>query len=907
MRETSSGETSRVTDLIAESISVDTWNANPDWSPLTENHSPLRGLRAAPTGQRWKFSPRLSSTDNNKQGRNEGSRVNNQRADENLSSPVGIVDIEDIVAAHDSYFTESDQNTGAISALTTNVYAQPVSAVRQAAIGHLSAIARNDTLAGWNACILLAQRDPYAAQPFVTVLARLVADPPQRSSQAVAQNVAENRISANMRAAAAEAWCLVLATAQTDAETAMRLPALVLEDARRGVDSRELITANLPLSVEGELLRGIGRRIEPVRIPGLEATLAKPLNSANQTTGRIPRDETLREASLDACILFAIHSRADEHVQGKEPRERTKLDLRDTQVWPRELWDCDGDADVTIRSRFGLLLALAGDERAFPVLTGQVTDTNREVQQQALLNLGLFGSAAARDKLRDYMTRKSLLRRTALQGLAAFGEQELVRYADNDDAHTREELAKQLTRFQSQESAFALATLLTDPVTSVQQAVLNGLDRWPDELLLPLLLHGAVDGNLRTRTTSLAMLRMRTENVSAPFRADDSADHRRSKALMIARRWKISYPILHARMDLTIAEQRRPNEERIANILSRLSRMDEWGGEGGFESEWFKQLDSSDLAAIEYVLTRCTPKQRNFLFREVLPRLEPEYEALRLLGDDRVEERRTGASQLRKIGHERSLRDPVLRRLAEILVREEDSFVWRDILTAIEPDGTETAADIVRLAVHHRWPDVRTAGCAYVQRHGHREYAIWVQRLFQDPNPTVQLAAIRAAGHCGNQHVLNDVYDEEGQLKTVGLRRLLTKYRGKRHLAVVESMSRLLDPSGLDELNRLSYSDDWKTRVEAINIMADSRQTRFVERLIDVVWLGHDSRPEVQQSALRGLESLIPEEERPTELPSAHTTQEKVSIWHSWWQQRQNQTNRPTIQQADSTRTASID
>ncbi len=307
---------------------------------------------------------------------------------------------------------------------------------------------------------------------------------------------------------------------------------------------------------------------------------------------------------------------------------------------------------------------------------------------------------------------------------------------------------------------------------------------------------------------------------------------------------------------------------------------------GGFENEWFRRLTAADLPAVEQVYRQSDPAGRAYLLREVLPHLAAEYDALLRIEDADVKQRRTAAAQLRAIGNERTLPDILLERLSELLVREEDAVVWRDVIAAVEQDTSEPVTRIVQLAVNHRWPDVRRQGCEYVLKHGRPEFAAWMQGLFQDSSPTVQLAAIRAAGRCRHQRVLEDQFESDGKVSLIGLSRLMTSFTGEKHMAVVESMARLLDPRGLDELQRLSYSGDWRTRVSAIEVMAATGQTRFVDRLSDVLWLDQEARPEVQRAALRALETLIPPDEHPAELRDGGTPQQLAAIWHGWWEQR---------------------
>ncbi len=505
--EAESPETSRLTDALADALDADAWTENPEWSPVTEPASPLRGLRYAESNPRWLFRP----------ARGTGQSV---------------FSVDHVIRTY--AIDRGDGQTGTFDDRQTEV--------NREAITHLSAIARRDDLAGWNAAILLAQRDAKAARPYVTVLAHLVGAPPtiegagDGNLQETSDGGSNSRpISMDMRAAAAEAWCLVLATAQCDGETAMALPGHLLEDMHRSRNARQILKYDLPTIVEGELIRGIGRRVAPARIRDLAGLLNRPPQSGPQPTPGDVRRKELHRAAIDACVLFAIHSRNETD---------SPLDLHDESVWPRALWNCGDDNDPWVRSEFGLLLAIGQDAGAADVLIKQIADADALVQHRALQNLGVLKNETARETLREYMTRKTLLRKTAVQGLAAFGESELVGFVGDEDARVREELARQLSIFPSAGSATAMARLLTDDVFTVQTAAVEGVRNWPDELVLPLLLQGAVDGNYQTREASLREYAKRTNAAVPPFRPDDDYARRSERAAEVASAEGIAYPLM---------------------------------------------------------------------------------------------------------------------------------------------------------------------------------------------------------------------------------------------------------------------------------------------------------------------------------------------------------------------------
>jgi len=191
---------------------------------------------------------------------------------------------------------------------------------------------------------------------------------------------------------------------------------------------------------------------------------------------------------------------------------------------------------------------------------------------------------------------------------------------------------------------------------------------------------------------------------------------------------------------------------------------------------------------------------------------------------------------------------------------------------------------VALLAINSQWPDVRVLGCEYVGRHAQLDQAVWLLPALQDTNKTVQLAAITAAGQCRNPVVLDGVKSEGGQTGMRGLRPLLTETQGQTQIAVVAAMSRLGDPQAMQELARLALDGTSTARLEVVQTMGETGQTRFIEPLIRLAWT--EQNHHVRQAALASLQKLVPSGERPPRLIQAGNIGEAVEIWASWWEDR---------------------
>jgi HEAT repeat protein len=118
-----------------------------------------------------------------------------------------------------------------------------------------------------------------------------------------------------------------------------------------------------------------------------------------------------------------------------------------------------------------------------------------------------------------------------------------------------------------------------------------------------------------------------------------------------------------------------------------------------------------------------------------------------------------------------------------------------------------------------------------------------------------------------------------------GLRPLLTESQGQIQSAVVASMARLGDAEAMQELIRLALDANSTSRLDVVQTMGETGQTRFVEPLIRLAWT--EQNHHVRQAALASLQRLVRAAEQPGGLVRAKTTAEAVEIWAGWWEDRQ--------------------
>jgi HEAT repeat protein len=819
---------------LAEQLNRDRWIANRDWTPRTEREGMFEG-RPLPGRLRWKYyEPPL--------------------APQKTRSEIDPTRRAALPTRTTRALTEADilPQTGQSEA------------ERERRLRELVALAEQDNLSGWNAAILLAHWDPRAARKALPVLQRLAMEPPKYQLEPPKPtNPAPEakppvpspaqQISLAMRSAAAEAWCLVLATEKPDAHNAFTAA------------EEYVAEAEVPEEIRAELFRGLARRVRPCDVAGLGDCLH---HTGVAEMG--PEGAELRRAAVDGCLVHAHwHPRA--------------IDF-DDPFWPDNVLGADGDGDPGVRQRVGEFLAVIRHPRAFDVLKAQLLDTDIPVRQQALVNLGLLKTDAARAELHVQAKKgEEVVRVYCVRGLAAWGEAELAPFAGDGSFSVRVEVAKQLGRYHSPSVGALLRDLLSDANLQVQGTALQSLDGWPDELACPLLLYALRSSMLRTRGEALAQLeRRREEAITFPLRG--SKEERAQAADQLAAEWKApSEPWLRMKQDPNAPAADR--EIRLAEIRGRLEQIQRAPGTDAASEalEWLQHLNAADVPLLEQLAGEPDAAWSGTIYRDVLPRLSPLYAAVVQLEDRDVIVRRRAAQTLANAAQSSSLRPAVVWRLRELLVHEQDQLVWRSAMSSVWKEDSDGAAELALLAVNQTWSDIRILGCDYIAEHGRFAHAAWLLPLFADTTPGVRAAAMRAAARCRNPIVL------DGPPGTVdgGVRALLRSPQVALRVEAASCMSCFGDEEALQEVIRLSHDASWKIRQQAMQAMGQSGQARFVDALISAAWTETD--PNVKNAAVQSLNQLVPASDRPPELAGGIGYDRAIEVWAAWREQRQKQ------------------
>jgi HEAT repeat protein len=774
----------------------------------------------------------------------------------------------------------------------------------------LRRLAHADNLVGWNAAILWAQHDPASAVEVADILETLIVNPPQyvaednsRSSlvnkegpsharQANAKQTSDDKsssstggaadksgsphdpssskstktLSAATRCAAAEAWCLVLAASAADPIDGLAPAGRLLE--RTG----------LPNEIRAELFRGLARWVRPANIPRLENALREGEGKQRPPTG-------IRRAAIDACLVYAIwHQPA---VDGRATTVKASASADAKSAWPETVMNCRFDPDLEVRSAFIRWLGYARAEEAFDLLKTQADGTGIGLRQAAMESLATLHTEQAHAELRAQAVKThEILRASAVHALAAWGLQDVTPYAHDASPGVRRVVAGELGKHATLDSAIVLSELAVDKNVGVQLAAVQAAHGWPDALAFPLLLHAMRDSSAKTRLAAAQYLAAR-KKVARSYRFDGPPEEREAAVTAIATEIGSSLSYLDQVLKREPRATAEVNELRSAEIRTHLATLIENPADSAAAAaarEWLAGIGTRDIPLVESYLQGPTRVPPDAIYHDVLPKVGPAYAALVDLESADVNIRRRGAKTLADRGQAATLSRPVLRRLRELLSHEADEVVWRSAMTAVASDSTDECADVANLALQHRSAEVRQLGCEYLAHHGQPAHAVWLLDLIEDHSRSVQLAAVRALGNCGNQVAVRGLKPSQGRRTSPNLRSLLTSPDQELRFAAAASLCRLGAAEGMQELVRLSYHTNPHVREHAVKEMGLSAQTRFVEHLVTLGWT--EQNDQVRRTILESLDRLVPPENRPPAVGGTTASDAKIKCWVQWLERR---------------------
>lgn len=861
----------------AQGLEKDIWQKNRDWSPVSTKESiPL------PWRTRWILSEKLLEIKPDSVVPSQTKRPNTKEKNDKRKEEVTKRKEPKTWKQHFRHiFRQEEKSTLAVPGLGSDE------------IDSWAYFSKQNNLRGWNAAILLTQKRNQDARkahfqysPLANILERIVTEPltydvatGNAVTKLLQKKEGDNKkkkvkkedekqpktatISIAMRAAAAEGWCLLLARS--------------VEDPIEGLApvGRLLERAELPIEIHAELFRGAAKWVPPVDIPRLDAAFQDVRNPNKSAPQKI------RVAAIDACLIYA-------NTQFKTTKWNENL-------YPVEIMNCQNDPEYTIRKKFGQWLSVTKHPRAFSLLKSQLYDQQTVVREAALVSLGRLQTKEAMAELQQQMKRLKAdkIRIAAVRGLSFWGTEEIAKYANDASPHIRLAVAVSLSKYPSVPSALVLQKLILNSSPEVQKKGVEAVSTWSDKIAIPLLITGFRDSSLvMTRELCLAQLRQRTLT-QKPISANASVAERKEFVEYLIKEFHLSSGYLkeiqQARFSSSQTTKKidAARQQELEQWVTDLLQNEQSSSLSLAAYQHLSHLERTDISLIESLLLKTNAKKKEVFFHDLLPRTSEVYRLLQNFESSDILKKRKAAKELAQLSKKKTPSVLAIKRLHFLMLYCQDQLVWRYVMQAISYDATDENGEIAHLAIQSTWWDIRVLGCEYVAQHGRPQYAFWLLPLFEDTNNHVRLAAIKAAGKCNHQVVLDGLRPQKkGDQDLPGLRTLLTDSHREIHFETVLSMSRLNDEQAMQELIRMSHSENRKQKERAISAMGKTGQSRFVQHLIRLGWI--ESTNSTRRVILETLEELVPKEKQPVHLSRTSGYDEQIKKWFRWNEQHKS-------------------
>ena len=627
--------------------------------------------------------------------------------------------------------------------------------------------------------------------------------------------VFDDALSESTRAAAAEAWTArVNQTAVAERDWA----AIAAAAADR----------SLPQTVRAELLRGL--RVAPQRAPVLIAN-CKP---------DAPQPLTL--AAVDACVRFT-----EESIEQND--------------YPLGLESLITHPDPAVRMRVGVWAARVGHPETLDWLQRQQQDVNPRVQTAAVVSLGhlaQFKPRAVQPLIEAARDDASEAIRAAAVLASAIADPSQPPRGRSDTAATVRRVVARVAN-----DADTLGALVADSDREVQRAAMRSAATLPTERAVPVLLAAIENGMLETRQAARDSLLERTETDPASLPAAvllDPAEQRRKALRTLARIEGWSARPVSSKS--AVATERAVVVDAVETLLADPNDADAW--------RILETLTTADLPTLERTL-RDEPASRADwprLWDELLPAVRDDFAALADLRSRSPKRRAAGAWRLAGWGETRSVSPLVLARLPATLRREQNANVWRGIAQALHRESGPHVEAVFRLAMQSPWADVRELACRFIARQRDPRLAETLRPLLVDESEAVRLAAIEAAGRCGQPSLRTT------QGEALGLRDLRSDASRSVRQAVTTALFRLGDDDAVQELLRLLHEPDRSRQLEAAAVLRESPPQAIGPAVVSIAWTERDAR--VRAALLELLAALDP---AAAAWPAAADDLAKLSHW----------------------------
>ncbi len=549
-----------------------------------------------------------------------------------------------------------------------------------------------------------------------------------------------------------------------------------------------------------------------------------------------------------------------------------------TGTVPNEVLDLRSDGDPRVRSAAFAAIASQKLPSACDYLTAGLHDVDLQTRLAAIRGLGRLQSTEAKTTLTGLLKdRSELVRAEAVAALAVARSRTLVLGAASDTSwRVRLKVAEALTDYGDPQGALAAVNLLRDPSAEVERQAVKSVSNWPMEIAGTVLLDALARDAISVRKIAADQLTSRWPSAETfPVEASPS---RRSDVL------KELQKQFHARFPTTVPPSvsmqpdgtRRRDDDVIpthafeeSSPTARTNRDEQVAKLVSVRDiEGLIRIGPTVGESLERLVAERHLTLDEEVYRNVLPRYDPTFAILDRLHGGGVDDRRKAAEELAAVAQKRPLGNLAAARMCELVTAEPDALVWLTAIDSLANNNTEPAERLARTALGHDAAEVRRRTCDYFKAHPSLAQEPFLTPLLNDPQQLVVISAIRALGAIG--HLRN----------SAALKRQLGASSEEIQTEAALALLRIGDTVGVETLERLSYSNDVKTRAHvarAIGALTDTTLVATLIRLLD------DSRATVSHAALASLPKLVGLDVAASSSGVPLTTVEQMKRWKAWF------------------------
>jgi bilin biosynthesis protein len=567
------------------------------------------------------------------------------------------------------------------------------------------------------------------------------------------------------------------------------------------------------------------------------------------------------DAADDPRFLAALKSpRAEVRVVALEAWSRSKHGKL-----PQEAVDLRTDGDPRVRA--AALAAIVGQKhpQALDFLRQGLLDLHFTVRKAAIDGLGALGGPDALATLKEqYQDRSDGVRAEAVRALAAMRDKPSLFAAAGDSSwRVRAVAAEALAYFPGETAEAIIEKLLDDASGEVRTAAVRVLGKWPLERSGPILLTAMAKPAYSTRKEAAEQLAQRWPP-AAKFTVDAPADRRDQILRDLDLQFRSQFGTVRIKGEDSMASPNRTRQAVSAESIAEIERMIVAGEIESLIAYGPRLFDM--LEAMRFERRQTLPES---IYRDVLPKMLPEFAAIDRLSSRDVNDRRAAARELQATAAKQPCRRLAWDRLTQLMATETDNLVWLSVLQAASNENSAEAATMVCAGLGHSSSEVRREACVYLTAHPDRRYAASLLPALEDSQSLVVCAAAEALAAAG--------MDDPAPLK-----RLLNSTDDEVQLAAAIALTQLNDPSGKPALERLAYSNDPQVRARVAHAMGEYPDPEFIPILIQLL----SDRATVSRSALASLPQVTGEDI--AKSPSSHplATAEQISRWKRWYERK---------------------